>query len=227
MRKSKTTSAEKSKDEKKKKKLQGKTSGVEKQLGELENRIGELDHRHQELLDRKEQLEDQLLRLAAEFDNYKKRTAREFQQVVETANRNLILQLIDVLDNFQRALDSAQSAKDFDAFHRGIELIFTHLSEILTREGLQPIQAVGQPFDPHHHEAVMQVDNDEHPPDTVVDQMQPGYLLKDKLLRAPRVIVSRPPGDREKRTERNGKKAQAKSSGKGNRDRKQEHRAAE
>jgi len=151
----------------------------------------------EELREEKARLEDRLLRLAAEFDNYRKRTAREYQQVVGTANRDLILQLIDVLDNFQRALDSARSAKDFDAFHQGVELIYTHLHEILTRQGLEPIEAVGQPFDPHVHEAVMQIDDDRHPPDTVVDQMQTGYLLRDKLLRAPRVVVSRASGEAE------------------------------
>jgi molecular chaperone GrpE len=151
----------------------------------------------EKLREEKARLEDRLLRLAAEFDNYRKRNVREYQQVVETANRDLILQLIDVLDNFQRALDSAKSAKDFDAFHQGVELIYTHLHEILTRQGLEPIEAVGLPFDPHLHEAVMQIDDEQHPPDTVVDQMQPGYLLRDKLLRAPRVVVSRNPGEAE------------------------------
>ena len=168
-----------------------------KRSAELEIRARELETLNRELQDKKEHLEDRLLRLAAEFDNYRKRTAREFQQVIETANRELILQLIDVLDNFQRALDSARDAKDFDSFHKGVELIDTHLREILTRQGLEPIEAVGQPFDPHFHEAVMQVDDDRHPPETVVDQMQPGYLLRDKLLRAPRVVVSRGAGEAE------------------------------
>ncbi len=172
-------------------------SSVEQESAGPENRARELEDLNRELQDKKEHLEDRLLRLAAEYDNYRKRTAREFQQVVETANRDLILQLVDVLDNFQRALDSAKSAKDFDPFHEGVELIYTHLYEILTRQGLEPIEAIGRPFDPHLHEAVMQVDDDQHPPDTVVDQMQPGYLLKDKLLRAPRVIVSRGPGEAE------------------------------
>ena len=88
------------------------------------------------------ELEDRMLRLAAEFDNYKKRTAREFGQLVKTANENLILQLVDVLDNFERALDSAKSAKDFAAFHQGVELIYQHLRELLAKEGLEPIEAI-------------------------------------------------------------------------------------
>jgi molecular chaperone GrpE len=151
----------------------------------------------------REQLEDRLLRLAAEFDNYKKRTAREFEQLVKTANENLILPLVDVLDNFERALDSAKSAKDFDSFHQGIELIYQHLRDLLNKEGLQPIEALGQPFDPHQHEAISQIEDDSHPPETVVHQVQQGYMLGDKLLRASRVVVSRaaekPSGKRKKR----------------------------
>jgi molecular chaperone GrpE len=161
----------------KEKKTEGKTA--QQQLDVLE--------------EKNKELQDRLLRLAAEFDNYKKRTAREFSQMIKTANQEIILQLVDVLDNFERALESAKSAKDFDSFHQGVELIHDHLREILTREGLQPIEAVGQPFDPHQHEAMMQVEESDHPPDTVVSQMQPGYMLGDKLLRAAKVVVSKRP----------------------------------
>jgi molecular chaperone GrpE len=139
----------------------------------------------------KRELEDRVLRLAAEFDNYKKRTAREFEQLVKTANENLILQLVEVLDNFERALGSSDNAKDFDAFHQGVELIYQHLREMLAKEGLEPIEALGKPFDPHHHEAVLQVEDQEHPQETVVNEIQRGYMLADKLLRPARVVVSK------------------------------------
>jgi len=138
-------------------------------------------------------MEDRLLRLAAEFDNYKKRTAKEYQQVIKTANENLILQLVNVLDNLERALHSSEKAENFDALHQGVELIYQHLMEILTREGLAAIEAMGKPFDPHRHEAVMQVQDGEHPADMVVGEMQKGYLLGDKLIRPSRVFVSRGP----------------------------------
>jgi molecular chaperone GrpE len=209
MRKSNTTTSQKEKHKKKHhredtSRSAAKRVGEQGKLVELQEQNENLGRRNDELEDQNKNLEDRLLRLAAEFENYKKRTAREFRQVVETANRDLILQLIDVLDNFQRALESANSAKDFDAFHQGIELIYSHLNEILTRQGLEPIEAVGQPFDPHRHEAVMQVDDPEHPPDTVVDQMQTGYLLKDTLLRPSRVVVSRGPGKKEPSTRGSG-----------------------
>jgi molecular chaperone GrpE len=140
---------------------------------------------------KRRELEDRVLRLAAEFDNYKKRTAREFERLVNTANEKLILQLVDVLDNFERALESAKSAKDFDSFHEGVELIYQHLREFLTKEGLVYIEAVGKPFDPHQHEAVLQVEDHQHPQETVVSEIQRGYMLHDKLLRPARVVVSK------------------------------------
>ena len=98
---------------------------------------------------------------------------------------------MEVLDNFERALDSAKSAKDFDAFHQGVELIHQHMRELLAREGLVPVEAMGQPFDPHQHEAVLQVEDQQHPQETVVNEIQRGYMLGDKLLRPSRVVVSK------------------------------------
>jgi len=164
-----------------------KTAKKKKKSKGLQERLHLCEEKNREL-------EDRVLRLAAEFDNYKKRTAREYQQLVKTANENLILQLVDVLDNFERALESAKSAKDFDAFHQGIELIYQHLGELLAKEGLQPIEAIGQPFDPHQHEAILQVEDQEHPQEMVVNEIQRGYMLGDKLLRASRVVVSKAGG---------------------------------
>ncbi|HEX7400791.1 MAG TPA: nucleotide exchange factor GrpE, partial [candidate division Zixibacteria bacterium] len=80
------------------------------------------------------ELEDRLLRLAAEFDNYRKRTNKEFSYLVKNANEKLILQLLDTLDNFQRALDSAKASSDYENFHKGVELIYTHMKDLLTKE---------------------------------------------------------------------------------------------
>jgi molecular chaperone GrpE len=171
------------------------TKSKKKKTQKAGSAAGRLHGQIDELKADKAGLEDRLLRLAAEFDNYKKRTSREFQQLVGTANENLIVQLVDVLDNFERALESANSAQDFEAFHRGVELIHDHLVEILAKEGLQPIEAVGHAFDPHRHEAMMQMADEDHPADTVVSQMQRGYMLGEKLLRASRVVVSAGPPD--------------------------------
>lgn len=135
-------------------------------------------------------LEDKLLRLAAEFDNFKKRTTKEFDNLIKFANQDLTLKLTDALDNFERALDSAKNSTDFDSFHRGVELIYTHLKEILTKEGLEEIKTVGQKFDPNLHEAISQVESDEYPEGVIVQEISKGYVLKDRVIKAPKVIVS-------------------------------------
>jgi len=137
------------------------------------------------------ELEDRLLRLAAEFDNYRKRTNKEFSYLVKNANEKLILQLLDTLDNFQRALDSAKTSSDYENFHKGVELIYTHMKDILAKEGLKEIDAVGKPFDPNFHEAVTQVASDEYDEGIVIEEISKGYLLNDRLLRASKVVVSK------------------------------------
>jgi molecular chaperone GrpE len=143
------------------------------------------------------EIEDRLLRLAAEFDNYKKRTAREFQSIIKNANEELISRLVETLDNFQRALESAsrsnstKNSSDFESFHKGVELIYQHFGDILAKEGLKEIRAVGEPFDPHLHEAVMQQESEEYPEGVIMDEISKGYILNDKVIKHSRVIVSK------------------------------------
>ena len=146
------------------------------------------------------ELEDRLLRLAAEYENYRKRTAREFEAICQNANEDLISKLLDTMDNFERALDSAKTSNDYDSFRKGVELIYTHLKELLKKEGLKEIDAVCKPFDPNFHEAVTQCESDEHEEGIVADQMCKGYLLNEKLLRPSKVVVSRgKPKEREEK----------------------------
>ena len=160
---------------------------VETQVDLLKERLAKSEEQAKEL-------EDRLLRLAAEFDNYKKRMAKEFGYLVKNANENLILQLLGTLDNFQRALDSAKTSDDYESFHKGVELIHNHMKEILTKEGLKEIEALGKPFDPNFHEAVTQAESDEHDEGIIVDEISKGYMLNDRLLRASKVVVSRGKG---------------------------------
>lgn len=137
------------------------------------------------------ELEDRFLRLAAEFDNYKKRTARQFEEIIRTANENILIQLLEVVDNFHRALDTAGNAADFDSLHKGTELIYQHLADILKKEGIEKIEAVGKQFDPNLHEAMMQIDSDKYPSGVVAMEMTAGYKLKGKVIRHSKVAVSR------------------------------------
>ena len=166
---------------------------------EEETRIDFLKERLVKSEEQTKELEDRLLRLAAEFDNYKKRMAKEFGYLVKNANENLILQLLDTLDNFQRALDSApakggisnKTSDDYDSFHKGVELIQNHMKEILTKEGLKEIEALGKPFDPNFHEAVTQAESDKYDEGIVMNEISKGYMLNDRLLRASKVVVSK------------------------------------
>lgn len=143
-----------------------------------------------------EKAKDDYLRLAAEFDNYKKRTARDFANLVRTANEGLIVELLDVLDNFERAFKSREENPDLDAYHKGIKLLYDRLSETLAREGLKRFDSVGLKFDPRLHEAVMQVDGADSEPDTIALEIQPGYTLNDKVIRHARVGVVKAKDDR-------------------------------
>ena len=138
-----------------------------------------------------EEIQDRYIRLAADFDNYKKRTAREFGELVRSANEELLSQLIPVLDNFERALEASSSSADQDSFHTGIELIYQQLRDMLEKQGVKGIEAVGEPFDPHRHEAVMMVEKEDVPPEMVVEEMARGYMLHDRVLRASKVAVSK------------------------------------
>jgi molecular chaperone GrpE len=133
---------------------------------------------------------DQLLRLAAEFDNYKKRTDRHFRELTASANAGLIGELLPVLDNFDRALEKGSGA-DSEAVHEGVAMIRRQLEEVLAKAGLVPIEAVGHKFDPHVHEALMQTDSDSAAPETIVSEVEVGYTLQGKVLRPAKVIVSK------------------------------------
>ena len=137
----------------------------------------------------KDEYYDRILRLTAEFDNYKKRTQREFDGFRRYAAENVIQGLLPILDNFERALDSVPEGAD-DGFREGIEIIHRQLHEALGKAGLSPMDSVGQEFDPNLHEAVMPVESDEHEEGTVVEEFQKGYTLFDKVIRHAKVSVS-------------------------------------
>lgn len=138
-----------------------------------------------------QQKEDRFLRLAAEFDNYKKRVSREFAQVIRGANQDLISQLLHILDDFDRALESAKSTDDFESFHKGMEMISSNLQNLLGRQGLEAIEAKGERFDPELHEAVMQMASEEVEEGVILEEVNRGYKLNGKVIRHSRVVVSR------------------------------------
>ena len=136
------------------------------------------------------QYKDQLLRKAAEFENYKKRVENDFVERAKFANENLVLTLLPVIDDFERSLKSGKENKDYDTLYRGIELINQKLFKVLERNGVTHYDSVGKPFDPHLHDALLQVPNAEVPPHTVINEVEKGYMMYGKVLRHAKVIVS-------------------------------------
>jgi len=136
------------------------------------------------------EVDDRLLRLAADFENYKRQAARREIEVRERAVRSVVEDLLPVLDNFERALQAARNAKDVDTLRIGVEYIFQQFSDALKSHGIEPIQAHGKPFDPLHHDALEEVQSEEHPEGTVVEEAQRGYSFKGKVLRPSRVRVA-------------------------------------
>lgn len=157
------------------------------QLDELKQRAAKADEHW-----------DRLLRTAADFENFKKRAAREKQEAIKYANETLMQKLIPVLESLDIALavppnaapDPTQSCQ---SFQEGVNLICQQLKRVLTEAGLEEINAVGNPFDPHLHEAVSQQETPEVPEGQVVHQLRKGYKLRDRLLRPASVIVAKPP----------------------------------
>jgi len=136
-----------------------------------------------------QELNDKYLRLAAEFDNYKKRQAREYNRLIESSESNMILELLQVADDFSRALQ--HDPDDQVSFKQGILLISTKFNELLKRKGLKEIEAVGKPFDPNFHEAIMQLESDKYDDGIIIEEVQKGYFLNDKVLRPARVVVAK------------------------------------
>lgn len=136
-------------------------------------------------------LNQKFLRVAADFENYKRRTTSEREDLLKYSNAKLIGELLPVIDNFQLGLKNASDAPEVQSFLKGMEMIYTQLTGILEKEGLQKLDTVGSPFDPNKHEAVMQVDDDTVEEDTVVEELRAGYQFKDKVLRPAMVKVSR------------------------------------
>lgn len=134
---------------------------------------------------------EHLQRLQAEFDNFRKRTQKEKEETVKYAAERVIEAMLPILDNFNRAMLASENHQDFAAFVQGMELILRQMQSVLAKEGLKEIEAIGQLFDPNLHEAVLQIDSQEHPENTVVEELQKGYYLKEKVLRPSMVKVSR------------------------------------
>jgi molecular chaperone GrpE len=142
----------------------------------------------------KTSLYDKLLRRQAEFENYRKRVERERGELYQHGRDDVLLQFLPVVDNFERALSSLETSEgDAEALRHGVELIHKQFKDALAKLGLEPVEAVGQTFDPHVHEAVTTEATDKHKENTVIQEFQRGYKIGDRLLRPAKVKVASSP----------------------------------
>ena len=146
------------------------------QIGQLENEIAEL--------------KDKLLRKAAEFENYKRRTENDQLNLLKYSAESFIVKLLPVVDDFERSIDHMDSAKDVKSIKEGVTLIYNKLMKILSEQGVEKIEAIGKPFDVEYHEAMLQRKAENVEPHTVLDEIEKGYMYKDKVIRHSKVIVS-------------------------------------
>ncbi|NBC69461.1 nucleotide exchange factor GrpE [Paenibacillus sacheonensis] len=150
----------------------------------------EEDDRIAELMKLADENQQRYLRAQADFDNFRRRTAKEREELAQYASMKLLGQLLPVVDNFGRAIEAAKAGGDGESFSKGVDMIFRQLEGVLDAEGLKPMDVVGQPFNPEFHQAIMQVESDEYEEGIVVEEVQKGFMLKDKVLRPAMVKVS-------------------------------------
>ncbi len=186
---------------KKEKKANDQEKMNDKQNAEMneseENKIGNedavlsaKDEKIEQLEKEVADLKDRLLRKAAEFENYKRRTENDQLNLLKYAAESLILKLLPIVDDFERSLEHIETAEDIDSLKQGIRLIYDKFMKILDDQGVKKIEAVGQPFSVEFHEALMQRKSDDVPPHTVLDEIEKGYMYKDRVIRHAKVIVS-------------------------------------
>ncbi|MCI5073247.1 nucleotide exchange factor GrpE [bacterium] len=136
---------------------------------------------------------DRYVRLSADFENFRKRSQKEKSDLIKYGHENLMIDLLPVIDNFERAVEHAKQAKDIEAIQTGISMIFNQLLSNLEKHGVSAKSAQGQEFDPNQHEAISHIESDDVDNNHVIEEMQKAYFLHDKLLRPALVSVSKGP----------------------------------
>jgi molecular chaperone GrpE len=182
------TKHDKHKDEKKDIKIKDGNDSKTPETAEQQQVPDEINKLKLEL----ETYKDTLLRKAAEFENYKKRTEGEISNYIKYASEHLIKLLIPVYDDLNRSLDSIEKGetKDFETLKKGVELIFDKFDKVLKKEGLKEMDVVGKEFDVNLCDALLQVPKEDVKPNTVIDVVEKGYFLKDKVIKHAKVLVS-------------------------------------
>ena len=173
--------------------MQGRDDNVSDNLSEEEELLTDQESDQEETLEEKyDELNNSYLRLHAEYDNYRKRTLKEKMEIIKAGGERVLTEMIPLIDDFERALETVQNADDKEAILEGLELIYSKFVNFINQNGVKEIEAIGQPFDADKFEAITTIPvQDESQKDTVVDCIQKGYILNDKVIRFPKVIVGK------------------------------------
>jgi molecular chaperone GrpE len=147
---------------------------------------------------------DKFVRLQADFENARKRWERDRSDILKYAGEDLLMDLLNIVDDLERSLElSQQKHEDYTAFVKGVEMILAHFHDLIKKNGVKPIESEGKIFDPNFHEALMQVERDDLAEHTVVEELQKGYLLNDRVIRTAKVKVSKKKAETQKEQEEN------------------------
>jgi len=141
----------------------------------------------------RDRMKEQLLRIAADFDNFRKRSRKEVEEVRRRAIEDTLREVLPVVDNLERATAAMPEASDVSAVAQGVQMVLRSFDDIANRLGLKRVPTVGHQFDPNCHDAMQQQETDQHAPGTIVAEVVPGYYLGDRLLRPAMVVVAKPP----------------------------------
>ncbi len=173
-------------EEKKALDLETKESLTPEEIQELIKKAAEAD-----------EWKNKCLYAAAELENFRKRSVKERSDLIKYSGKNILYELLDVVDNFDRAIEADKKESDPKVIVQGIEIIYKQLLKVLENNGVKPVDSKEKPFDPEVHDAIQKVHTDEAAPGTIIDELQKGYLYKDKILRPARVVVAAEPENTE------------------------------
>lgn len=169
-----------------------KDGNISDNLSDQDELSTEEEHEEETLQEKYDDLNNSYLRLHAEFDNYRKRTLKEKMDIIKAGGDKVLTEMIPLVDDFERALETVQNANDKEAIVEGMELIYSKFISFLNQHGVKEIEAIGEPFDADRFEAVTTIPvQDKSQKDVVVDCIQKGYILNEKILRFPKVIVGK------------------------------------
>jgi molecular chaperone GrpE len=166
------------------------TNSAEATEAEASEEVNPLQQENDQLKQQLEEEENRYLRLQADFDNFRRRSRLDAEAAQKYRAQSLVSDILPALDNFERALQVNTADEQTKSVLQGVEMVYRQLVEALQKEGVEAIESVGKTFDPYEHQAVMQVEDDEYEPNTVVEELQKGYKLKDKIIRPAMVKVN-------------------------------------